>query len=104
MPPVLYVALLELPRRRAQQVLARQLGPAVNQGHDVLELVAKAVGAARLIIRRARPEPATQRLVQQPAIDEQIERAVGRRDLDGAEYLVPLPGRALAGPRDLLWM
>ena len=40
-PPVLYVAFLELPRRRAQDLRPRLLRGAVDDGHRVLELVAE---------------------------------------------------------------
>ena len=89
-PPVLHVPLDELARRRPQD-----LGPGdgwlgVQQGHDVLELVAKAVGPAALVQGRARPDPAGQRLVQRPAVDHQVERRLGRVHGDNREP--PLPG------------
>ena len=49
MPPVLHVALDELPRRRAQQVRATQVRPRVQQRQHVLQLIAEAKGAARLV-------------------------------------------------------
>ena len=48
-PPMLHVALDELPRRGAQQVLARHRRLRGDQRHAVLQLVAEAVGAARLV-------------------------------------------------------
>ena len=48
----------------------------------VLELVAEAVRAARLVERGARPEPAGEGLVEQPAVEQEVDRAVGRPDLD----------------------
>jgi hypothetical protein len=62
-PPVLDVALLELPRRRAQQVLPCQLGLGDGERHHVLKLIAKPVRAAGLIERRPRPHATGQRLV-----------------------------------------
>ena len=94
MPPVLDVALHELAGRGAQEVLAREVRPATRERHDVLELVAEAVGAARLVEGGARPEPARQRLVEQPAVEQDVHRAVGRRDLDRAdESSQPAPSR-----------
>ena len=57
-PPVLDVALGELSGGRAQQMLARQIGPDSGERHAVLQLVTKAVGAAGLIEGRARPDAA----------------------------------------------
>ena len=57
-PPMLHVALGELTRRGAEQVFARQIGPGGGESHAVLQLVAKTVGAASLIERRARPDAA----------------------------------------------
>ncbi len=88
-PPVLHVAFRKLARRRPQQMLARQGRAGDGERHAVLQLVAKAVRAARLIEARTRPDPARQRLVQQPAVQHQIHRAVRCLDLDRAERLVP---------------
>ena len=65
MPPVLHVALLELARGGLQNHLPRNLRQAVDQCHHVLQLVAEAVRAARLIERRSSPHAATERLIQQ---------------------------------------
>ena len=46
MPPVLNVTLPELAARAQQQMLTHQLWFGVNQCHDILQLVAKAAGAA----------------------------------------------------------
>ena len=95
MPPVLDVALGELAGRGPQQLLPRQVRPCRRQRHDVLELVAEAVRAARLVERRPRPEPAGQRLVEQPAVEQDVHRPVGRPDLDrGHQVVPPRPHRA----------
>ena len=57
------------------------------------ELVAEAVGATRLVKGRARPDAAGERLVQQPAIEHDVHRAVGRAHLDCAQQRRP------TGPR-----
>jgi hypothetical protein len=57
-PPMLHIAFEELARRRAQQVLARNVGPRHAQRHHILQLIAKAIGAARLIESGARPDAA----------------------------------------------
>ena len=83
MPPMLHVAFLELLRGRCRMhMLARTCGMAVHQRHHILQLVAESERSARLIERRASPDAATERLVQQPVVDERIERAVGRVDFD----------------------
>ncbi len=84
-PPVLDVALGELPAGGAQEVLARQVRPDEEEREDVLELIAESVGAARLVVARARPEPAGEVLVEEPAVHEEVEGVVGRRDLDGRD-------------------
>ena len=58
MPPVLDVALDELPRRGAQQVLAGDVPARDGQCHDILELVTEAIGPARLVEGRSSPDPA----------------------------------------------
>ncbi len=52
----LHVALAELMRGGAEQLLAQQFRARVNQRHRILQLVAKTERAARLIKSRARPQ------------------------------------------------
>ena len=60
--------------------------------HNVLELVAKAVSAACLVARRSRPHPARECLVQQPAVEQNVHRTIGRPHLNRAEDVIPKPG------------
>jgi hypothetical protein len=69
-------------------VLAEEVRPREPEGHHVLELIPEAVRAARLKEPRAPPEPRAHRLVQQPAIHDQIEGIVRRLDLHRAEHRV----------------
>src|SRR5450759_2977643 len=62
-----------------------------DEGHHVLQLIAETVGSTRLIEGGASPYPTGKRLVEQPAIHQNIHRPVRRGDLYGAEHLVPLP-------------
>ena len=90
MPPVLHVAFDELAAaRRAADARARASGFEHRQRHHVLELIAEAVGAARLVERRARPDAAGQRLVEQPAVEQQVHRPIRRRHLDACRARRP---------------
>ena len=71
---------------------ARQRRLRHRERHHVLELVAEAVGAARLVERRARPDPAGERLVEQPAVQQDVHGAIGRPHLHRAEDVVPVRG------------
>ena len=71
-------------------------GPRSGERHAILQLIAKAVGAAGLIEGRARPNAAGERLVEQPAIEHEVHRAVGRLDLDCAQNLAPMVARCRA--------
>ena len=64
----------KLMRRRVQNLLPRQLRPGMQQRKHILQLVAEAEGAARLIPRRASPDAATERLIGLPAIEKEIHR------------------------------
>ena len=88
-PPVLHVALLELARRRAQDLCPRLLRRAVDDGHRVLELVAETECPARLVERRPAPHSTGERLVEQPAVQHQVHRRVRRADLDRPEDAIP---------------
>ena len=95
MPPVLDVAFHELAAGGAQEMLARDGALGHRQGHHVLELVAKSVGAAGLIEGGPGPDPADQRLVQEPLVEHHVHGTVGRPDLNGADDVIPLgPHRA----------
>ena len=65
-------------RRSCSRARSRR---AHGERHHVLELIAEAVRAARLVERRARPDAARERLVEQPAVEQQVERPVGRLHL-----------------------
>ncbi len=73
MPPVLDVALGELPPGRADYVLARDRRLRVDECHHVLQLVAEAVGAATLIQRRPCPHPTGECLVERPPVEHHVE-------------------------------
>ncbi|MNW22015.1 hypothetical protein D3C71_2232560 [compost metagenome] len=65
--------------------MAPRLGGAgEGERHGVLQLVAKPVGTAGLIERRAGPDATGKRLVEQPAIEHDVHRAVRGPDLNGA--------------------
>ena len=89
-PPVLKVALDELPGRGAQEMRARERRSRQRERHPVLELVAETVGAARLVERRACPHAAGERLVEQPAIQHEVHRPVRRSHLHRAQHIVPV--------------
>ncbi len=90
MPPVLHVAVAELVRRAAQQVLAGEARLGMDQRHDVLQLVAEAESAARLVMAAAPPKAARQRLVHEPAVRQQVEGPVGRFHLHRAQGVLPV--------------
>src|SRR6266550_8289779 len=89
MPPVLDIAFDKLPRGRSQDVAACNLGRGIHEGHYVLQLVTEAVSAARLIKGRAAPNPATESLIKQPAVEQKIRGELGRFHFDRAQESVP---------------
>ncbi len=90
MPPVLNVPLAKLAAGAAQQVLARRSTAPRGSGP-------RCPGADRgsrtrpadLVVPAASPIPAGERLVLQPAVDQDVQRAVGRLHVDHAQR--PLP-------------
>jgi hypothetical protein len=89
---VLHVAGRKLAQGRAQNVLACERRPRHAQRHDILQLIAKPIGAARLIERRARPQRQTKRLIEQPSVEQHIHGSVGRFHLKDAQGLIPVIG------------
>ena len=103
-PPVLDVAFDELPAGRAEQVLAREVGPREQQRHHVLQLVAEAEGAAGLVVAGAGPQPAADVLVQQPAVHQRRRTSrpasgPGRRSSVSSQAALHRVERAVGGRR-----
>src|SRR4029453_13679756 len=73
-------------------MLARQLAARDGKGHPTRKLVAESPGSARLIQRRARPKATGERLVEKPAVQQQVHRTIGRPDLKRGERVPPPPG------------
>ncbi len=94
-PPVLDVALRELPARGTQQMLARESRLRDDESHRVLQLVAEAVCAARLVERAAGPQAASECLVEQPAVQHDVERPIRRLHRNRPEHGVPVAAHAL---------
>ena len=90
-PPMLHVAFDELARGGPQKMRARQIRPRHAKRHHVLQLIAEPVGAACLVETGARPDAARQRLIRQPAVQENVQRTVRSLHLYGSQSLVPLP-------------
>src|SRR5688572_2896525 len=90
MPPVLDISFQELSRRGAQKLLAGHITLRGCERHHILKLVAKAVSTACLVKCRARPDPARQRLVEKPAIYQNIHSPVGCLHLESADDVIPV--------------
>ncbi len=89
MPPMLDISFDKLPGSGGQNLGARDPGRGVNQCHHILQLIAKPEGAARLIEGSATPDAATQRLVKEPAIEQEVGRKLGRFDFNRSEQTIP---------------
>ena len=68
---------------------ARALGRRVEERQHVLQLVAIAKRAARLVEAGATEYARRQALIQQPAIEHDVHRGLGRLDADVVEHAVP---------------
>ena len=89
-PPVQHVALRELVRRAQQQVGTDPRRFGMDHRHRVLQLVAEAERAARLVVAAAREEATADRLVQQPAIGQHVDTRLRGFHLDGAKRMQPV--------------
>ena len=87
---MLHIPFAELMRGGAQQMLAREGRFGMHQRHHVLQLVAESVGPAGLIKPGAAPQPATQGLIQQPAVGQHVHGRIGSFDLHRAEGSLPI--------------
>src|SRR5260221_10208423 len=94
MPPMQDVAFPELIGGRAQKMLSRKGRFGMHQRHHILELVAKPECTTGLIKTGSTPEPAAQRLVEQPTVGHQVYRWIGGFDLNCAKRLFPILANA----------
>ena len=76
MPPVLHVPFHKLPGSAQQNLRAQAFGCSPGQRHGVLQLVAKTGGTTCLVETSLRPQAASHRLVQQPAVHQGIKQRV----------------------------
>ena len=72
-----------------EQMTPAHVGPAVDKGHHVLQLIAKAKCAARLVKARPRPQSRADVLVLKPPVDDQVERIVRRMYLNRVQQPIP---------------
>ena len=79
---MLHVSFAKLTTGRAQQVFAEHVRLGMYQGHRVLQLIAEAEGTSGLIEPRASPHTAGQRLVDEPAVGQEVDGRVGSVDVD----------------------
>ncbi len=88
---MLHVSFDELPGSGLQDHLSRDIRRGIDKRQRILQLVAKAIRAARLIQSGSPPDPAAQRLIEQPAIHHEIHGQHRRLDLNcGQEAIPPL--------------
>src|SRR4029079_8405405 len=62
----------------------------MHERHHILQLITETVGSAGLVKAAAGPQSASDRLVHEPAVGENIEARIGRVDLRCAQHMPPL--------------
>lgn len=91
---MLDISLPELTGRAEKEVLAHEVRLRVDQRHHVLQLVTEAEGASWLVVTAPRPNAASQSLVQEPPVRQDVEGWVGRFNMYCAKSVLPvLPHR-----------
>ncbi len=86
---MLHVAFPELPPGGSQQVFANESRPRHRKRQHVLELVTETECASGLVQGGTGPQATGQRLIHQPAVQQEIHRGIRRLDLDRLQDLVP---------------
>ena len=102
MPPVVNRAVGELVGGVQEDLLPAALRLDREPDLGVLQLVAEAVGAALLVVAAAPPEPARDRLVAQPVVDEQVQGGIWRAHAVGREPRSPRVPDLVEGALDRL--
>ena len=86
---MLHIALVKLAACGTNEMVSGQIWPSNSQCHAILQLIAKAECATHLIESRPSPNAATQGLIQQPAVQQEIELPVRCFHLNLGKYLLP---------------
>ena len=85
-----------------QDLASRQLRAQIQQGQHVLELIAEAERAAALVKAGSRKQAGIEHLIGQPAVNQQIETALGRARFQGGSKALRLFNLSLAVKRKCL--
>ena len=97
----MHISFAELVCRAAKQMFTDQARFSMYQGHDILELVAEPKSSAGLIQPSASPQTTAQRLVEQPAVEHQIDAGIGCFHRDSVQDVIPLIIDSLPSSFDL---
>src|SRR5512141_2341755 len=73
----------------------RDVRPGQDECHDILDLIPEPIRPARLIEGRPCPDAARKRLIEKPAVQEEVHGTVRTLHLDSAEEIVPETGHLL---------
>src|SRR4051812_25117772 len=71
-------------------MLPCQCRVARRERHTVLELVAEPICSTRLIKAGTSPDTTSDRLIEEPAVQHDVHRPIGRLDLHCPEYVLPV--------------
>jgi len=93
-PPVQNISILELVGSARQKVRSQTCRGHVREAQHVLQLVPKADRPARLVEAATRKQARSKRLIEEPAIQHQVKRGIGRLHLDTIEKVIPEGRRA----------
>jgi len=93
-PPVQNVSILELVGGALQEVRSHTCRGHVREAQHILQLVPKTDRPARLVEAATRKQARSKRLIEEPAVQHQVKRGIGRVHLDTIEKLVPEGCRA----------
>ena len=95
---MLNVSLAKLMFRAKENLLPGQPRSRGKERRGILELVAVSVGTGGLVVAATAPEPAADSLIDQPAIDKDVEGPVGRFNINRSKKLICNRSRPLEGP------
>ena len=87
---MLHVPFTELMSGGAEQMLAQQRGFGMNECHRVLQLVPETERAAGLVKPRTSPHAAGERLIDKPAVGQEVDVLVRCFEIGHAERPAPV--------------
>ena len=87
---MLYISFSELPFGRAVNMVAKNIRTGINKGKGILQLIPEAICSAALVKGGSCKNSAGDCLIQEPAVDKNVDGFIGGLDLYCTQNFFPV--------------